>query len=681
MYWSGIVEVNGEREFSYNVPDHFNGSLRVMAVAVNEGTVGVAQGSTLVRGDFVLSPNLPLAVAPGDAFEVSVGVSNNVEGGSADTPIQVMLKPPPTLEVIGAATQSLKLAPMREGVVSYKLRVRDPREATLGSATLEFVTTQGNKSATRKMDLSVRPATPRMTSFALGSFTGSKEVPTPRDLVPEFRRQEVAVSVLPLALAPGLMSYLDGFEHACTEQLVSRALPALVLAKRPEFASDRSPQQAAKALEGTLRTLRTRQNAQGGFGLWNASVQADEFASVYAVHLMLEARELEVPGAAVPADQWQKGVDYLQQLAASNPADLTAARTRAYAIYLLTRNGVVTTPVLSVLRETLDAKHPKVWRNDATAAFVAATYALLKQERAAAELLPPLIMQLEKGGADYRYNAYSDPTIRDAQLLYLLARHFPAQLKALDAQAFTRFVTPMAEGRVNTLSAAWTILAIDGMARTLGSEALGKLTVTQLDAAGKAKALELPGNLLPRASFDAGTVRLQLANDNSKLNTWYAVTQTGFDREPPMTELRQGLEVQREYLGADGKPVSSVKIGDEVTVKLSLRGLPMPAPQGPAQTGSVALADLLPGGFEPVQQRDAKGAPNSVSGAAMEYADVREDRVVIYAGATDSVQTWNYKIRATNLGEFIVPPAHAQSMYERERQARSLPAKIVVLAK
>jgi len=680
VYWSGIVDVPaGTKEFAYAVPDHFNGTLRVMAVAVSDAAVGVASTRALVRGDFVLSPNLPLMVAPGDVFDVSVGVANNIAGAAADSPVQLTIKPAATFELVGTPTQTLKIGAMREGVATFRLKVKDAKDATLGSATLQFSSSLGAKSATRKMDISVRPATPIATTLALGSFTGSIEVATPRDLVPEFRKQEVAVSVLPLALAPGLMAYLDNFEHLCTEQLVSRTLPALVLAHRPEFASaDRTPQSAAKTMEGTLRTLRTRQNAQGGFGLWTASVQADEFASVYAVHLMLEARELDVPGTAVPPDLLQKGIDYLQQLAASNPADLVAARNRAYAIYLLTRNGAVTTPLVAGLRETLDAKFGAAWKLDATASFMAATYQLLKQEKPANELLAPMVKQLENGGADYRYADYSDPTIRDAQLLYLLSRHFPARIKALDPKAFTRFVTPLANGRYNTLSASMSILAIDAMARTLGGDALGKLAATQIDAQGKATPLALPANLLPRAAFDAGTVKLKLANDGA-LTTWYAVTQTGFDRAPPSTELKAGLEVIREYVGADGKPTSAVKIGDEVTVKLSLRGIA--ANNASAIVGNVALTDLLPGGFEPVQSRTPEGAASTVTGAAMAFADVREDRIVIYAGATDSVQTWSYRIRATNTGEFIVPPAWAQSMYERERQARSLAAKVTVSAK
>ena len=683
VYWSGIVDVQGEREFSYTVPEHFNGAMRVMAVAVNDGAVGVAQAQALVRGDFVLSPNLPLAVAPGDVFEVSVGVANNVANSGADAPVQLTLKAAPTFEVQGPPTQALKIGAGREGVARYRLRVKDAASATLGSATLQFTSSLGSNAAinsTRRMDVSVRPATPRATTLALGHFKGRTEVPTPRDLVPEFRRQELAVSVLPLAVAPGLMRYLDEFEHACTEQLVSRALPALVLARRPEFSAERTPAAAARTLESTLRTLRTRQNAQGGFGLWGASVQTDEFVSVYTLHLMLEARELEVPGANVPADLLQQGLRYLQQLAASPPADLAAARHRAYALYLLTRQGAISTPQLASLRQVLDEQHAATWKQDPAAAFMAATYQLLKQERAAAELITPLVQRFEAGLAKQAYASYTDPTIAGGQLLYVLARHFPARLKTLAPEALQRHITPLGGGGMNTLSAAWTVLALDAMAAQLGPQAEGQLSAAQVNAQGQATALKLPANLLPRVPFEGGTVKLQLANAGDAVG-WYAVTQSGFDRVPPVAGLKAGLEVLREYVGADGKPASSVKVGDELTVRLSLRALALDGQGGgAAQVGEVALTDLLPGGFEPVQQRNEAGGSRTVSGPALAHAEVREDRVVVYASASNQVQTYTYRIRATNAGEFTVPPAYAQGLYETQRQARSLPGKVTVAA-
>jgi uncharacterized protein YfaS (alpha-2-macroglobulin family) len=63
---------------------------------------------------------------------------------------------------------------------------------------------------------------------------------------------------------------------------------------------------------------------------------------------------------------------------------------------------------------------------------------------------------------------------------------------------------------------------------------------------------------------------------------------------------------------------------------------------------------------------------------ALEYADVRDDRVVIYGTAQRTSHEFIYRIRATNAGNFSVPPAYGESMYDRTVQARSLGAKIEV---
>ena len=51
-----------------------------------------------------------------------------------------------------------------------------------------------------------------------------------------------------------------------------------------------------------------------------------------------------------------------------------------------------------------------------------------------------------------------------------------------------------------------------------------------------------------------------------------------------------------EYRDASGKAVTTVELGDELEVHLRVRAT------GPERIGFVALVDLLPGGFEPVQE-------------------------------------------------------------------------------
>lgn len=689
VYWSGIVEAGGpggDKEFNYPVPDYFNGTMRVMAIAVNDAAIGAAQGKAVVRGDFVISPNVPLAVAPGDEFDVSVGVANNVAGSGKEAGVSLVLQTSPHLEIIGSATQSLKIGEMRESVATYRVRAADEAKAVLGSASLIFTASMNGKSARLSTDVSVRPAVPRATQVTLGAFDGSTDVPVTRNLYAEYRQLEAGVSPLPLVLAGGLSSYLANFSHQCTEQLVSQAMPTLILGKRPEFGKAEAKLPSARSLEEALRVLRTRQNAEGGFGTWNASVQADEFASVYAIHLLLEARER---GEAVPADMLQKGLDYAQKLAASPATSLWELRARAYAAYLLTRQTVVTTPILTSIRETLESRYPKEWQTDLAGAYLAASYQLLKQDSAANGLIDKQVAQLVKRGAAFGYDRYYDPLIRDAQVLYLLARHFPARARALPPNVMAALVKPLGDGQFNTLSSAYLILALDAYASAVGPASLGKLSITAVDAGGKQTLLTLPDNLVPRVPFAAGTVKLRFGNE-ARITSYYAVTESGFDKAPPKTELRAGMEVLREFVDKDGKPVTSVKVGDELTVRLKFRAVEK------RTVPNVALVDLMPGGFEPVLdtpsepappdappaasvksgQQTSKAAIAGLSGARsnwnIDYADVREDRVVFYGTVSQDFGEITYRIKATNSGRFVVPPAYAESMYERGVQARSI---------
>jgi alpha-2-macroglobulin len=669
VWWSGIVDVKGESEFSYTVPDSFNGSLRVMAVAVNDATMGVTQTKTLVRGDFVLSPNAPLAVAPGDEFEISVGVANNVAESGKDAVVKVGLKTGAHLQIVGGAEQELKIPALNEGVALFRLKAKEGTEARLGSAALSFSAGANGKQATQTVELSVRPPTPHYTLVSAGSFEGSIEVPVQRRMHAEHRKVEAAVSPVPLVLAPLLQTYLDSFPHLCSEQLVSRALPLLVMSRRPEFGKV-DPAFATERLNGVIAVLRTRQNAEGGIGLWNASVNVDELASVHAIHTFLEAKQR---GIAVPPDMLQKGMDYLQRLATSPATSLEDARVRAYAAYLLTREGMVTTPILGSLREHLTKAHAKNWESDSAAVYLAASYKLLREDRLAEELIDAPFKAMGRVNVPYRYWYYYDPMIADAQALYIVSRHFPQRAKRVEARTLQAIIAPIQRGQYNTYSSAWIILAMDAYADSQSEGARGKLAIAAKDAQGKMHELAMPENIAPRVAFKPDAVALRFSGDASMPN-FYGLTETGFDLTAPATELKSGLEIVREYLDAAGKPVQSAKLGEELTVKLSMRALDRDA------VPSVAIVDLLPGGFEVVWETpvDVQATNQPDSRWRPQHVDMREDRVIVYAHLGRGIVEYRYRIKATNAGRFVVPPAYAESMYERTLQARSPPGRITV---
>ena len=75
--WSGLIDSDGKPgTFDVPVPDYFNGTIRVMAVAVTDGAIGVAERKVVSQGDFVIQPQAPYFAVPGDEFVVSAVVAN-----------------------------------------------------------------------------------------------------------------------------------------------------------------------------------------------------------------------------------------------------------------------------------------------------------------------------------------------------------------------------------------------------------------------------------------------------------------------------------------------------------------------------------------------------------------------------------------------------------------------------
>jgi uncharacterized protein YfaS (alpha-2-macroglobulin family) len=688
-YWSGVLDADSTmREAKFIVPDYFNGSLRVMAVAVSDERIGVHESTMQVRGDFVLSPNAPTTVSPGDEFDVSVGVSNNVANSGSNANVEVALATDRGLEIVGEAAQTVQIGENRESSVRFRLRARDelgPQAMTFNVKTMAGA----GGSATRKIDLSLRPATPYMTQLTAGVVRRSNsEVPLQRELYPHFRTLEAGVSVLPLSFAHGFIGYLGHYPYACTEQIVSQAMPAIVLSKRPEFGYVRT--QSGADLVGLLSELRARQNDAGAYKVWPGGDQVVEFVSLYAQHALIEATER---GERIPGDIVLRGNAYLRQLAARDGNNLNDERNAAYAIYLLTRQAQNLSAEIAALRKRLDERYKKEWPQDLTALWLAATMDLLKKDSDAANLLRGV--RFDNSATPRIIDDYFDSMTHDALVLWITAKHFSERLPSLPPDVLTNLAKRTSDGWYNSLSAGTTLLALDAYASATESKT-AQLSISEVLRPDKrVRALTLPQGLFPKVDFSEQAGALRFGNDTD-LNAYYLIEQAGFDRKPPTTAMKQGMEVLREYSDANGKPLSEVTMGQEITVRLKFRGL------DGRSLGNIALVDLLPGGFELVvprqaaeatfdeaaaEDRDVDYTPRSGwqclictggSHPSLQYADLREDRVVFYASIDANVQEIHYRIKATNVGEFTTPPAYGEAMYDRMVKGRSTSGRIKV---
>ena len=270
------------------------------------------------------------------------------------------------------------------------------------------------------------------------------------------------------------------------------------LANEADFGLDRK--EVTAQLEKVFAVLRRRQNDQGAFGYWGPEKGAGiDFMSVYAMHFLIEAK---AAGFAPPSEMFASGLRNLQAMVAKEPASLEDARTIAYAIYLLSREGVVTTNYILNLRDYLEKNFAKEWPADLTGVYLAGALHILKKEDEAGKL----IARYQIGKHDPKQiTDFHQPLGADAQYVAILAREFPARLKKLSAAEFENILKPVSEGGFNTLSAAYAVLALKSYSQLVAQNP-PELTIEEIDKAKKEKRLTSGNKLLQRADFsgDAG---------------------------------------------------------------------------------------------------------------------------------------------------------------------------------
>lgn len=677
-YWSDIVSVDGEKTVIYQIPEEFNGNLKVMAIAVSDdgNQIGTAQTDTLVRNDVIISPNAPLTLTPNDESQIAVSVANNTD---ISQQIKVNMTADEQIVLIGEAEKIVEIPPMSESAVSFGVKASEQVGAANVRITAHYQNAQQQPAQVdRSISISVRPIQPKQHFTRIGKVEAGKQIniDLPASLYPQQRTQSALFSPAPLALTQGISVYLANYDNYCTEQVISSAMPNILVAGNPEYqkiltalsrGNDKTdPLIATKALKKVFEILPSRQTESGEFGVWNNVEDTDLFVTAYVAHFLIEAQDhqMHLPRA------WMKDQGLLPKTIAaleyqSQPQDgdsLLMLRQRAYSAYLLTRLAQVPSNALMSIRTQLEQNFkPTDWQKDLTAAWLAAAYQNLKQQELADKLIAPVLETLDKPrSTEWRYEYYYDPLIQDASALYIVARHFPEHLAAKAEPVLNRITEDLNGERYNTLSSAMILLALDAYAQHHQAEA-EKLQIT-LDGS-------MLGELQGAFRFvDIAQQKATLAFSNqSQQPAWFAVSQSGYPQQAPQNVVKNGLEIDRTYTDKDGKPVQTVKIGDVINVTLNLRSTK-------GYLTDVVTTDLFPAGFEAIWNTTEQDDENAIERGIWRpaHTELREDRMIGYGSLDDSVLTLKYRLKAVNQGTFQIPAVYAESMYDRSIKALSI---------
>src|SRR5262249_24118985 len=161
--------------------------------------------------------------------------------------------------------------------------------------------------------------------------------------------------------------------------------------------------------------------------------------------------ESRARGQAVPPALLSRALASLEGSLEERSHSLADVRARAYALYLVTKSGVVKANEARSLGEDLRRIDAKRAQRHVAALLLASSLRLLRLDEEAAQWASGFWFE-EPVTPDYE--SYDDALVQRSLGLYLLASHFPDHARDLAPKALDAIVGEIDAGRYQTLSSA-----------------------------------------------------------------------------------------------------------------------------------------------------------------------------------------------------------------------------------
>lgn len=672
------LDAGQTREHSVELPSYL-GAVRIMAVASDGTAYGKAEQPVFVRQPLMLLSSLPRTLKVGETIEVPMtvfvsdpavqSVEVKVEADGAFASVGPTLTVPFTQPGEKVVTLFLKAG---EKPMQGKLRFSASSGALSSSHEVSLAVQAPNLPSLRTVSQVIEPKTDWKTSITPHGMAGTNQ------------------SLLELSSLPNLnleqhLDYLVNYPHGCLEQTTSAVFPQLYLPKLLKLEPERQ-QRIEYHVKRAIAKLGDFQSSNGNLMYWPGSTEANDWASLYAGHFLIEAQKqgYNIPLGLMSAWQAYQSKQAQDWTAAASTEDTSS--TQAYRLYVLALAGKTQLGAMNRLRESGKANPQARW-------LLAAAYQQAGQAEAAQQTTAGLVAtELNTPTSEQTFSQKLGQL--GLQLETLLALQKP-QDATLVVQQIASELGNSASGH-NTHDISWALLSVAHYLSTSQQPLSAQFAVDQAANSPLTSTQPLLSHLLSSAD---NAFQLALRNDGDR-KLYASVTQRGIAKVGNEQAEALGMALQAELLDKQGnkvwdtatplaEPMLKLQQGQDYDLNITVSN------SSPQALRHVALSALLPSGAEiGTAVTETASEPASTEGEttptpaptpaanpnALSYQDVRDDRVLSYfdlaAGESKSIKI---RLNAAFLGKFHFPAISSEAMYQPTIRARTagLPVQIV----
>ena len=645
------------------------GSVRAMVVAGQDGAYGNAEKTAFVRTPLMLLSTLPRVLSiqeeitvPVNVFAMekqvkNVTVSLQASGGG--------------VQIEGSHQQSLTFNRPGDQLVFFTLKTGNKT----GKATIKLTASGGGQQTKETIEIEVRNPNPIVTlrssewietgqnkelSYQLGSLSANNQI-------------KLEVSRIPSVDISRRFDFLYNYQHHCTEQLTSKALPLLFIAQFKTI-DTREAEKIKANVQEAIRQIYARQLPNGGFVYWPGNAVADEWISSYTGMFLTLAQEKGYAVHANVLNKWKRfqraaAQNWRMPQEANNWQQWQSELQQAFRLYTLALAGAPEYGAMNRMKEQPGLSIQAKWR-------LAAAYALTGKMKPAEELVynaETTVIPYSSMNQIYGSSDRDEAMILETLLLMNRERDALQQAKVVSKNLSQ-------ENWFSTQSTAFALMAMGRLAEKLS----GSLDFTwtwngkQQPAVKSAKAVfEKEISTSPKS----GTVAVKNHGKGALSVDLITRTQLLNDTLPAISD---NLRMDIRYASMDGKPMSvnDIRQGTDFTAIASISNT-----SGTTDYTNLALTHIIPSGWEVYNERmtvpeaepqETTDSSGNVSGQYT-YQDIRDDRVLTYFNLRrGETKIFTIRLQATYAGNFILPAVQCEAMYDVNVQARSKAGRTTV---
>ena len=644
------------------------GSVRAMVVAGQDGAYGNTEKTAFVRTPLMMLSTLPRVLSIQEEITVPVNIfamENQVKN------VTVSLQASGGgVQIVGANQQSLKFTQPGDQLVFFTLKTG----SKTGKATIHLTANGGGQQTKETIEIDVRNPNPVVTlrNSQWIEAGQSKELSYNLSSSSTNNQIKLEVSRIPSVDISRRFDFLYNYQHHCTEQLTSKALPLLFVAQFKTI--DKTEAEKIKTnVQEAIRQIYGRQLPNGGFVYWPGNAVADEWISSYAGMFLTLAQEKGYAVHANVLNKWKR----FQRAAAQNwrmPQEASGWQQwqselqQAFRLYTLALAGVPEYGAMNRMKEQTGLSIQAKWR-------LAAAYALTGKMKPAEELVYNVETTVNPYSSMNQIYGSSD---RDEAMILETLILMNRERDALQ-QAKVVSKNLSQEDWFSTQSTAFALMAMGRLAEKLSGtlDFVWSWNDKQQPAVKSAKAVfEKEIATTPKS----GTVSVKNQGKGALSVDLITRTQLLNDTLPAISD---NLRMDIRYANLNGTPLSVNDIiqGTDFMAITSISNI-----SGTSDYTNLALTHIIPSGWEIYNERmvapetenaAADGSGQSVS--KYSYQDIRDDKVLTYFNLRrGETKVFTVRLQATYAGNFILPAVQCEAMYDVNVQARSKAGRTTV---